>query len=134
MTGFFIIPLLPFASIGQIYEWVDKNRGIHHSSEPHPDSVAMFTQTDEIQTDEAVLKQQEERDRQAAGKLPQQQSGSKAPPEQAENKATDETAPDEEAAEDQEREAFHRQRIKQRTVKNTSPAVSLLEQRESSRL
>ena len=130
VVGFLMLLALPCASFAQIYEWVDEKGVKHYSNDPPPDGVEVFSQSDEIQTDETQIEEQEQSDLTDRSEPEAQATESESPPEQAESAAPEQGAPDTVVGEDEEREAFQRERIKQRTRKNTSPAPSLQEQRE----
>ena len=128
--GFLMLLALPCVTLGQIYEWVDEKGVKHYSNEPPPDGVEVFSQSDEIQTDESQIEEQEQSDLSDRSEPEAQATESESAPQQAEGAAAEQGAPDTVVGEDEEREAFQRERIKQRTQKNTSPAPSLQEQRE----
>lgn len=120
-----ILLLLPCATFGQIYEWMDESGVKHYSNDPPPDGVKAFTQADEIKTDEAQLQKQEESGRQDLEEPEEQTPESEAEPEQAASETDGEAGPGTVVVEDDDNEAFHRDRIKRRTRQNTSPAPSL---------
>ena len=113
--------LLPCAAMGEIYGWVDENGVKHYSNNPPPEGIEVFTQTAEIQTDEAQLRQIEESDQQDLEEPENQPPDSEEPSGEEAGAPTEATAPGTGVVEEDEREAFHRDRIKQRTRQNTSP-------------
>lgn len=128
LLGFlFTVLLLPCATFGQIYEWVDKNGIKHYSSDPPPEGIEVYRQTEEIQTDDSQVAEQEEveSDQQNLGEQEPPAPESEAPPEQSAGAPAEPAPSDTVDVEDDEREAFHRERIKRRTRQNTSPAPSL---------
>ena len=136
-----IFLLLPCASFGEIYGWVDENGVKHYSNDPPPEGVKAISQTAEITADPMQDAKREESDRQALQELNQQEPEGEAPPEPAESAAAEPTATESEAeptvteseaeptvtesVEKQDDEAFHRERIKRRTRQNTSPSPGL---------
>ena len=125
LAGLVILLLLPCAVLGEIYGWVDENGVKHYSNDPPPEGVKAFTQTAEIQTDEAQDRKRTESDRQYFEQLERQAAGGQAPSEQAESTASDSDAPKAIVVEGSDDESFHRERIKRRTRLNTSPAPSV---------
>ncbi len=117
--------LLPCMAFGEIYGWVDENGVKHYSNYPPPDGVKIISQDTEIRTEVAPVEQEQESDQAGADESEEQPPTEEAPPEQAAGTDATPAAPDTVVSEDEEREAFHRERIKQRTRKNTSPAPSL---------
>ena len=120
-----IVLLFPCGSFGEIYGWVDENGVKHYSNYPPPDGVKVISQDAEIRTEVAPVANELESDQADAEKSEEQPPTEEAPAEQAAGTDEQPTAPDTVVTEDEEREAFHRERIKQRTRKNTSPAPSL---------
>ncbi len=127
-----IFLLLPCASFGEIYGWVDENGVKHYSNDPPPEGVKAISQTAEIPADPMQDAKREEIDRQALQDLNQQEPEGEAPPEPTESAAAEPTATEAEAeptvteaVEKQDDEAFHRERIKRRTRQNTSPSPGL---------
>ena len=129
---FFVLLALPYVSFGQIYEWMDENGVKHFSNEPPPEGIEEFSQTDEIITEEKQLQRQEGNEQpdrnEPAGKTAEKD----APAEQAANPDAEAASPDPTVvSEDEDREAFHRERIKRRTRQNTSDVPSVQDRRRS---
>lgn len=123
--------LLPCAAFGEIYGWVDENGVKHYSNDPPPEGGTVFSQDIEIKTDEPQLQKQAESDRQDLKEPEQQAPESEAPSEGSTDTVAEPVGSEPGVAEDAEREAFHRERIKRRTRQNTSPAPSLQSQPRS---
>ena len=126
-----IVLLLPCMASGEIYGWVDENGVKHYSNYPPPDGVKVISRDTEFRTEVVPLETELESDQAETEKSDEQSPTDETPPEQAAETDAQPDAPDTVVTEDEEREAFHRDRIKQRTRKNTSPAPSLQEQRDS---
>ena len=125
LAGAVILLLLPCVVFGEIYGWVDENGVKHYSNDPPPEGVKAFTQTAEIQTDEAQDRKRTESDRQYFEQLERQAAESGAPSKQADSTASESDAPKAVVVEGSDDESFHRERIKRRTRLNTSPAPSV---------
>jgi hypothetical protein len=121
----FVVLFFPYVSFGEIYGWVDENGVKHYSNYPPPEGVKVISQDTEIRTEVAPVENELESDQADAEKNEEQSPAGEAPPEQSAGTDAKPDAPDTVVTEDDEREAFHRERIKQRTRKNTSPAPSL---------
>jgi hypothetical protein len=120
-----IFLLLPAATFGEIYGWVDENGVKHYSNEPPPEGVKAFSQTAETKSGPAEEQERAESDRQLMLQLEELVPEEQTPAEQSAGTNAGPGIPEAGAAEEDDREAFHRERIKRRTRQNTSPAPSL---------
>jgi hypothetical protein len=121
----FVFLLLPGATFGEIYGWVVENEVKHYSNEPPPEGVKAFAQTAEITSGPAEEQKRAESDQQLMKQLEEQAPEEQTPLEQSAGADAETGKPDAAAAEEDDREVFHRERIKRRTRQNTSPAPSM---------